>query len=96
MKKPRKKLLFASSALATGAMVGLSACGLYGPPEPAPDVYGPPVINEEEYDEPAPVVYGPPVIDDEDINEPVETVYGPPEFFDNDDPSEDVYGPPEP
>ena len=98
MKKTKKKLLFASSALAASAMVELSSCTVYGPPqdEPALPVYGPPVINEQEYDEPAPDVYGPPVIDEEDVDDPVETVYGPPEFFENDDPSEDVYGPPEP
>ena len=93
MKKTKKKLTFASSVVAAGAVVGLSSCGLYGPPpnEPQPDVYGPPVINEEEYDDPGVEVYGPP---EDFVDVPSEPVYGPPPD-DIDAPIETVYGPPE-
>ncbi|MBO4608341.1 MAG: hypothetical protein J5696_00570 [Lachnospiraceae bacterium] len=43
MKKPNGKLTFASSLFAAGTLIGMSSCGLYGPPEPpAQGVYGPP------------------------------------------------------
>ena len=99
MKKSKKKLTFASTALATGALLGLTGCpvnaGVYGPPQndPQPDVYGPPVINEEDIDGPIETVYGPPESFDDDVNIPAEPVYGPPP--DIDDPIEEVYGPPE-
>ena len=88
MKKTKKKLSFASSVFATGAMLGLTGCpvnaGVYGPPQsdPQPDVYGPPEFFEEEYNDPAQTDYGPPLIE-EDIDEPQEEVYGPPESFDD-------------
>ena len=96
MKKTKKKLTFASSVVAAGAVVGLSSCGLYGPPpnEPQPDVYGPPVINEEEYEDPVECVYGPPEYFDENSDQPEAPVYGPPPV-DIDEPIEEVYGPPE-
>lgn len=65
--KRQKKLTFASMLTVTGAMIGLTNCGVYGPPEaPMEDVYGPP-----EY-------YG---IEEDDISGSVNTVYGPPEYF---------------
>ncbi len=43
MKKPKGKLTFASSIFAAGTLIGMSSCGVYGPPEPpAQGVYGPP------------------------------------------------------
>ncbi|MBP8968734.1 MAG: hypothetical protein KBG42_05555 [Lachnospiraceae bacterium] len=99
MKKSKKKLTFASSAIAAGAMFGLVGCPsgcVYGPPQdgPQPDVYGPPEFIEENIDEPVPVVYGPPEYFDENLDQPEEPVYGPPPV-DIDEPIEEVYGPPE-
>lgn len=98
MKKSKKNLTFASSVLAAGALIGLTGCpnpsvSLYGNPEdPQPDVYGPPVINEEDYDDPGVEVYGPP--EDFNVDVPSEPVYGPPPD-DITDPIVTVYGPPE-
>ena len=100
MKKTKRKLTFASSALAAGAMIGLTGCpgttvSLYGNPEdPQPDVYGPPVINEEDYDDPGVEVYGPPEYFDDNADQPVAPLYGPPPDDINDS-VETVYGPPE-
>ena len=90
MKKTKRKLTFASSALAAGALFSLSACPVvYGPPEyieddyddPGVEVYGPPEYFDDNADQPVAPVYGPPP---DDINEPVEVVYGPPEYFEYD------------
>ncbi len=92
MKKAKKKLTFASSAIAAGALLGLTGCPV--PEEPSPDVYGPPSFNEDDVNEPDVCVYGPPEYFDEDIDNPEVTVYGPPSV-DIDEPVEEVYGPPE-
>lgn len=89
--KRQNKLTFASMLTVTGAMIGLTNCGVYGPPEdPMPGVYGAPEyfeINEEDTNAPIDPVYGPPEFFgiEDDINEPVMDVYGPPEFFEDDD-----------
>lgn len=91
MKKSKKKLTFASSAIAAGALLGLTGCPVPG--EPAPDVYGPPTFVDDNIDDPDVCVYGPPEYFEDDTDVPVAPVYGPPE--DVDEPIEEVYGPPE-
>lgn len=91
MKKAKKKLTFASSAIAAGAVLGLSGCPV--PEEPSPDVYGPPTFVDDNIDDPDVCVYGPPEYFEDDTDVPVTPVYGPPE--DVDEPIEEVYGPPE-
>ena len=92
MKKSKKKLTFASSAIAAGALLGLTGCPV--PAEPAPDVYGPPTFDEEDVDDPDVCVYGPPEYFEDNIDQPETPVYGPPPV-DIDEPIEEVYGPPE-
>ena len=99
MKKAKKKLTFASSAIAAGAVLGLTGCpisSVYGPPQSDPqhDVYGPPSFVEDNIDDPEVCVYGPPEYFEDDIDQPEEPVYGPPPV-DIDEPIEEVYGPPE-
>lgn len=62
--KKQGKLTFASMLTVAGAMIGLTNCGVYGPPEaPMADVYGPPEFFEVEEEDPAgPEVYGPPPV----------------------------------
>ena len=69
--KKQGKLTFASMLPVAGAMIGLSNCGVYGPPEaPMPDVYGPPEFYEiEEEDAAGPEVYGPPEIIESETEE---------------------------
>ena len=52
MKKPSGKLTFASSIFAAGTLIGMSSCGVYGPPEPpAQGVYGAPEYFEDTVDD---------------------------------------------
>ena len=100
MKKSKLKLTFASAVTAAGAVIGVSSCGVYGPPDqPAPDVYGPPEYFEEDDPGNSSQTDGDlPVIPDMGEDDPGTEVYGPPEAFDENDivdPIETVYGPPE-
>lgn len=52
MKKINGKLTFASSIFAAGTLLGMSSCGVYGPPEPpAQGLYGAPEYFEAEEDD---------------------------------------------